>query len=400
MNLFVTLGKALANRSHHVIFFGIPEIAEAVRASGLEFRHLEPENAPTGTLAAMIRKMADVQGLQSFQVQQRFDCLRSTGILEGGPRLVKEAKLDALIVDQAEACGGSVAESLGLPWATVCSALCFNSEPRVPPFFTSWDYAESPAAVVRNQLAYAVAALATRPAQKLINNYRKKAGLTPFKRLDDTFSPFAQICQQNQEFDFPRRQLPECFHYVGPIRSPARSCEFPWDRLQGRPLIYASLGTLNNQHRYIHRVIAEACAGLKTQLVLSLGGGAEADEYCDLPGSPLVVKFAPQRELLKHAALTITHAGLNTTLESLSEGVPLVAIPITSEQPAVAARIRWTGTGDFILPSRLTVERLRSAMERVLGNPSYRQAAERMKAALSQTYGSERAVEIIEEIMR
>ena len=64
MNLFVTLGKALANRSHHVIFFGIPEIAEAVRASGLEYRHLEPENAPTGTLAAMIRKMADVQGLQ------------------------------------------------------------------------------------------------------------------------------------------------------------------------------------------------------------------------------------------------------------------------------------------------------------------------------------------------
>jgi len=47
-----------------------------------------------------------------------------------------------------------------------------------------------------------------------------------------------------------------------------------------------------------------------------------------LPGSPLVV-YAPQLELLAKARLTITHAGLNTVLDSLSNGVPLVAIPIT-----------------------------------------------------------------------
>jgi MGT family glycosyltransferase len=399
MNLFVTLGKALVDRSHHVIFFGIPEIADKMQASGLEHRHLEPESAPSGSLASLIRSMADAQGLQSFQIQQRFDCLRSMGILEQGPRLIKEAKLDALVIDQAEACGGSVAEVSGLPWVTVCSALCLNAEPRVPPFFTSWSYAESRAAIVRNQIAYTVAGLATRPAQNLINGYRRKMGLPLFKRLDDTFSPFAQICQQNREFDFPRQQLPECFHYAGPIRSPAGSCEFPWERLDGRPLIYASIGTLFNQHRYIYRVIAEACAGIEAQLVLSLGGGAEASEYAELSGSPLVVKFAPQRELLKHAALTITHAGLNSTLESLSEGVPLVAIPITSEQPAVAARIRWTGTGDFVNLRRLTAERLRRTIERVMKAPAYRQAAQQMKTALLQTRGSARAVEIIEEVI-
>jgi len=46
-------------------------------------------------------------------------------------------------------------------------------------------------------------------------------------------------------------------------------------------------------------------------------------------GSPLVVEYAPQLELLAKARLTITHAGLNTVLDSLSNGVPLVAIPIT-----------------------------------------------------------------------
>ena len=399
MNLFVTLGKALAARSHHVIFFGIPEIADKVQASGLEYRHLEPDSAPAGTLGSLIRGMADASGLRSFKIQQRFDCLRSAGILQKGPKMAKETQLDAIVVDQAEVGGGAVAECLGLPWATVCSALCLNAEPRIPPFFTPWSYRTSRVAVIRNQVAYAVARLATRPMRNLINSYRQKMRLAPFKRLDDTFSPFAQICQQNQEFDFPRRQLPECFHYTGPIRPPILPCEFPWDRLDGRPLIYASLGTLFNQHRYIYRVIAEACAGLKAQLVLSLGGGAEAGEYPDLPGSPLVVKFAPQRELLMRAALTITHAGLNTTLESLGEGVPLVAVPITSEQPAIAARIRWTGTGDFISLSGLTAERLCSAIERVGGNPSYRQAAQRMKTAIGRTRGSERAVEVIEEII-
>ena len=400
MNLFVTLGRALADRSHHVIVFGIPEVAEVVQASGLEYRHLEPKSAPCGTLASLIQSMANAQGWRAFQLQGRFDGLRSEGILSQGPSMVKEAQLDALVVDQAEACGGSMAEMAGLPWVTVCSALCFNAEPRVPPFFTPWKYAESRAAILRNQMAYAVAGLATKPAQKLINGHRQKAGLPLFKRLDDTFSPFAQICQQNREFDFPRQQLPECFHYAGPIQALPRPCEFPWERLDGRPLLYASLGTLFNQHRYIYRVIAEACAGLKAQLVLSLGGGAEASEYADLPGSPIVVKFAPQRELLKRAALTITHAGLNTTLESLQAGVPLVAIPITSEQPAVAARIRWTGTGDFISLSRLTAERLRRTVERVLGDPAYRNAAQEMKAAIGRTRGSARAVEIIEEAIR
>ncbi|MGA7216366.1 MAG: hypothetical protein WBX20_19355, partial [Terrimicrobiaceae bacterium] len=37
-------------------------------------------------------------------------------------------------------------------------------------------------------------------------------------------------------------------------------------------------------------------------------------------GSPIVVPFAPQLELLRRAALTITHAGLNTALESLNQG--------------------------------------------------------------------------------
>jgi UDP:flavonoid glycosyltransferase YjiC (YdhE family) len=109
-----------------------------------------------------------------------------------------------------------------------------------------------------------------------------------------------------------------------------------------------SLGTLLNRQRHLYYTIAQTCDGVKAQLVLSLGGSGSLDGPSSLPSSAVMVSFAPQRELLARAALTISHAGLNTTLESLSAGVPLVAMPITFEQPGIAARIRWTGVGESV----------------------------------------------------
>jgi hypothetical protein len=57
------------------------------------------------------------------------------------------------------------------------------------------------------------------------------------------------------------------------------------------------------------------------------------------------VNQAPQLPLLGRASLTVTHAGLNTVLESLAQGVPQVAIPVSYDQPGVAARIAHHGTG-------------------------------------------------------
>jgi hypothetical protein len=70
--------------------------------------------------------------------------------------------VDAVIVDQAEACSGSVAEAAGLPWVSVSSGVCMNSERLVPPFFTSWAYRESRLGVIRNRLMNSGMKVATR----------------------------------------------------------------------------------------------------------------------------------------------------------------------------------------------------------------------------------------------
>jgi MGT family glycosyltransferase len=144
-------------------------------------------------------------------------------------------------------------------------------------------------------------------------------------------------------------------------------------------------------------MIAEACDGLDAQLVISTGGGVSPDALGDLPGRPLVVHYAPQVELLRRAVLAVTHAGLTTVLEALSTGVPMVAVPVTNDGPGVAARLVWTGAGEAIPMRQATSQRLRTLVARVLSNPSYRAAAERLRDSFQAAGGAPRAAEIIEQ---
>jgi zeaxanthin glucosyltransferase len=96
-------------------------------------------------------------------------------------------------------------------------------------------------------------------------------------------------------------------------------------------------------------------------------------------------------------ALCITHAGLNTTLESLAQGVPMVAIPIGYDQPGTAARIAHHGTGEFIEVDELTTDRLRVLIEKVLQGVSYRKRADYFQKGISKTRGLDVAADIIEQ---
>jgi MGT family glycosyltransferase len=144
-------------------------------------------------------------------------------------------------------------------------------------------------------------------------------------------------------------------------------------------------------------MIAEACAGLDLQLVISLGGGLDPTLLGDLPGDPVVVGYAPQLELIRWSALTISHGGLNTVLESLAWGVPMVVLPVTYDQPGVGARVEWAGVGRSIPVGQLTVDGLRDAVRAVLDDPAYGERAGRLRASIEAADGLNRAADVIEE---
>src|SRR5262249_39301637 len=145
------------------------------------------------------------------------------------------------------------------------------------------------------------------------------------------------------------------------------------------------------------RMMADACAGLDLQLVISLGGGQDPALLGDLPGDPIVVGYAPQLDLIRRSALTISHGGVNNALESVGGGVPVVGPPVTYDQPGVGARVEWSGAGRLIPVGRLTVDRLRDAVGIVLGNPAYRERAGRLRSSIEAADGLNRAADLIEE---
>jgi MGT family glycosyltransferase len=211
----------------------------------------------------------------------------------------------------------------------------------------------------------------------------------------------AHIAQQPAFFDFPRRELPAHFHYSGPWHKAGRDADvpFPWEWLDGRPLVYGSMGTIQNGVEKVYRAMADAVRDLDVQLVIALGA-AERSLDVAVPSNVLVVPYAPQLRLLERAAVTITHAGYNTTIESLTQGVPMVCLPVTNDQPGVARRVEWLGAGEVLPIRRVTAERLRTLLKRVLKEPSYREAALQCRDEIQKIDGLARAVEIIEQAFR
>ncbi len=401
LNPMTTLGHELKQRGHRVTLVGTLDAQAKVLAAGLEFRSIGEVEFPAGSSTDSLAKLGQLSGFEAFRYTIELFQKSTVTWLQKGPSVLQNAGIEFLLIDQTAFGGSTVAQSLGIPFISVCCALMLNQDPYVPPSNTGWSYHPHWLAYLRNQVGYELIGRLVQSIRELVAEYRQQQNLPPFRHPNEAYSQLAQLCQQPAEFEFPRKSLPACFHFTGPYSHPAsrEPASFPFDRLTGKLLIYASLGTVQNRLLGTFETIAEACQGLDVQLVIALGGGYVPDSLPALPGDPLVVGYAPQLELLQRAALTITHAGMNTTLESLGNGVPMVAIPIANDQPGVAARIAWTGTGEVIPLKRLNCARLRSAIDRVLTENTYKNNALRLQAAIQRAGGVKRAADIVEQVI-
>ncbi|MBC6418122.1 MAG: glycosyltransferase [Prochloron sp. SP5CPC1] len=401
LNPMTAIGHELRQRSHRVTIFTIPDGERTTLTAGLEFRAIGEQEFPRGAHAEFFAQLGKMSGLAGLRYTiNRYE--KGTAVfLRDAPPAMKEAGVEAVLVDQTHSEGETIAAFLDIPFITVCNALVLNREPDIPPFCTPWFYSSAWWARLRNRIIYSLVDRAGKTIKETIKHYRLSWKLPPYSHIAQYYSQLAQLSQQPPEFEFPRHHLPNCFHFTGPysnstIREPT---PFPWEKLTGKPLIYASMGTIHNRFFWVFRDIASACAELDVQLVISLGNSAGEESLSEWAGNPLVVRYAPQLELLQKATLTITHSGLNTTLESLSNGVPMVAIPMTYDHPAIGARIVWTGTGEVVPLGKVSRETLREAERQVLTEDSYKKNARSLQEAIKRAGGVSRAADIIEKVV-
>ncbi len=219
--------------------------------------------------------------------------------------------------------------------------------------------------------------------------------------VDDAFRVHGDVVMYNypEALHDPRRSplLPAAHVFLG---ASARDetldddAESWLSREPGLPLVVVSFGSfLSTRDDVLGRVVTAlrgADDGAGRVRVALATGSAEPAQLGSLPGSWLARPFIPQVALVRHAALAITHAGNNGVTEALAAGVPLVVLPFSTDQFAVAADLERTGFGSALDPNGATPDQIRAAVLKVLHGPA-RAAAPALGADLRADPGPVRA---------
>ena len=85
------LARALEERGHEVVIFGIADVESRVRAAGIKFCQIGREDYPTGTLRKLDDRLGELKGLASFRFT--VERVKNTALmtLRDGPDAVRSA---------------------------------------------------------------------------------------------------------------------------------------------------------------------------------------------------------------------------------------------------------------------------------------------------------------------
>jgi MGT family glycosyltransferase len=323
------------------------------------------------------------------------------------PPVVRRERLELLLFDQSVLGGRTTAELTGLPFVTFIPGLPLRRDRhgRLPPLFAGWPPAATRWARWRNRLAFACVDALAAPLLARLNARRRSRGLRPHRRLDDTFSDAACLTQLPAALEPAGIECTRPFHLVGPLADDADTLaphEPTWEPPPGGPGLYLSLGTAAPVPGELYHTLLAGSEGLGFARLLSLGGRPRPQGLSAGAGERTwVVPFAPQVRLLQRwAQVAVTHGGLNTVLECLRQGRPMLVVPICDDQPGVAARVEWAGAG-LVLPARqATPERVRRALMRLRDEEHFRGRAAALAEQLRAAGGAARAADVVEGVLR
>jgi MGT family glycosyltransferase len=149
-----------------------------------------------------------------------------------------------------------------------------------------------------------------------------------------------------------------------------------------------------------YRQCFDAFGDYPAQFILSVGKQTDIEMLGLIPSNFIVRPYVPQLKVLQHADVFITHGGMNSIHEGLYFGVPLILIPHQLEQLFGALSVAARGAGfvidDQVTRGRVTTAKLRPALEAILSEPHYREAAREIQKSFLATGGYRQAADEIQ----
>ncbi|WP_329116187.1 glycosyltransferase [Streptomyces sp. NBC_01465] len=367
INPAVAVAAELTARGHRVAWAGLPRIVEELAGPEAQIYACE---TPTE-----IQRPPELRGVAALQfLWQEFFGPLAEAMAPGVEEAITDFRPDVVVADQQTLAGALVAERMGVPWATSAT--------------TSAEFAD---------------ALASMPKvdewiRDLLTGLRARIG-DPGLTHDPRFSPDLVLAFTTTALTGEAAAGPQV-RFVGPAltRRPAADT-FPWEWLDpDRHTVLVSLGTANTDVGA--RFLTECTAAVRERadrvqtVIVDPGGVLDPAHDADL----LIVPRVPQLPLLERTQAVISHSGHNTVAESLWHGVPLVVAPIRDDQPVVAAQVTGAGAGVRVRFGRSNRAVIGAALDSVLDEPQYREAAIRVRDSFRTAGGAAAAAAHLEKL--
>ena len=369
----------------------------AVESAGVTFVDLPPEGQPRPTAArrGLLGSLPLIDQWRSGRTDMRSVFIDP---LEAQHRTlqneIQRDNPDAVVVDVAYT--GALPLLLGgpnRPPVAVCGVgPLMLSSVDVPPFGVGWQ--PEPGADYRRMNRF-VHHILFADIQARFNAALRRAGvgsspvfLTDWPKLADRL---LQLSVATTEY--PRSDLLSSVVFTGPVLpGPAPDADdLPswWPDVQGtsRTVVHVTQGTWDN--RDLGELVLPTLAALAHRddlmVVATTGAPEQPVLSAAVPDNAYLTHFLPYASLLPYVDVMITNGGYGGVQHALSHGIPLIVAGRAADKPEAAARVDFTGAGIDLKTARPTTAAITNAVDRILSDDSYRQAAQRISREMAAT---------------
>ena len=370
VNPTVSIARELSGRGHRVAWAAHPRRVRPLLPEGAELIPLD-DRVSDEVWSPLVDRARNVRGLESYQfLWEEVLVPLARAMRPEIEQAIAAFAPDAVLVDHQAIGGALAARRAGVRWATLCTTSASVVDALVDlPKVKAW-------------------------TAEQLRALEGEAGL-PAQEPPD-LSPQLVIVLSTAALVGPTDKFPAHYRFVGPsIQDRPDATPFPWEALEDKPRELVSLGTISaDRGDDFYGTVVKALEGAAMQVVL-----VAPDGRVPAPPSNFIVRSrVPQLALLRHVQAVVSHGGHNTVCEALANGVPLVVTPIRDDQPIVANQVVASGAGLRLRFGRLVAASLRTAVERVLLEPAFREAAERIKASFAEASGATSAADHLEHL--
>lgn len=404
----LALAKRLRDDGHEVTFITFRDVSADVSQAGFDLVHLSRGDRAFATFRSEVERRGKLRATP-LGIRLRSRLIGSTEVRDTVQQirpdlLIIDAEMHAAIIATRALCVPTV---LAIPWFSTFRA------PGLPPMHTNlrppettldrlrveaaweWELVKRFADRQLGWLSAPALRQAARPFHLNTPNIRTVRALARFHNVDLStiaswrhwMAPYVYpdiplMTFTAHEMDFPHER-PAMVTSVGVVIDEQRREPLVTDvtrtrwqsfrdraKADGRPLIYASMGSLQTGDAgFYQRIVSVFTRRKEWALVLGLGAQADIGALGELPDNVLALEYAPQLEVLDSAAVAIHHGGIGTINECAWFEVPSIASSSGFvDEPGTATRLDYHGLGLSIDDADLTPQTLDSSIERLLSD--------------------------------